>query len=126
MRILITGGKGNIGGRLAARLVERGEEVTLFDIRDHANENLPAARECRTVIGDISDQDNFFEAFSPEGFDSIFHLAAILSADAEEDTRRAWDVNMEGTRNVLEAAVKFGIGRVVFTSTVASFGADLP
>ena len=74
MRILITGGKGNIGGRLAARLVERGEEVTLFDIRDHANENLPAARECRTVIGDISDQDNFFEAFSPEGFDSIFHL----------------------------------------------------
>lgn len=126
MRILITGGKGNLGGRLAARLAERGDEVTLFDVRDDAKEDLLGARQCRTVIGDISDRDGFFEAVSAEGFDSIFHLAAILSADAEEDAIRAWNVNMEGTRNVLEAAVKFGIGRVVFTSTVASFGANLP
>lgn len=125
MRILITGGKGNLGGRLAARLAERGDEVTLFDIHDEAKEELWGAADCRTVIGDISDRDGFFEAVSSEGFDSIFHLAAILSADAEEDVIRAWNVNMEGTRNVLEAAVKWEIGRVVFTSTVASFGANL-
>ena len=125
MRILITGGKGNLGGRLAARLAERGDEVTLFDIHDEAKEELWGAADCRTVIGDISDRDGFFDAVSSEGFDSIFHLAAILSADAEEDVIRAWNVNMEGTRNVLEAAVKWEIGRVVFTSTVASFGANL-
>ncbi len=126
MRILITGGKGNLGGRLAARLAERGGGVTLFDVHDQATEELPAAVDCRTVIGDISQRDSFFEAVGREEFDSVFHLAAILSADAEGDALRAWNVNMEGTRNVLDAAVKFGIGRVVFTSTVASFGAHLP
>lgn len=126
MRILITGGKGNLGGRLAARLVERGDEVMLFDVHDQAKEELPAAADCRTVIGDISRRDSLFEAVGGEEFDSVFHLAAILSADAEEDALHAWSVNMEGTRNVLDAAVKFGIGRVVFTSTVASFGSNLP
>jgi len=126
VRILITGGKGNLGGRLAARLVERGDEVMLFDVHDQAKEELPAAADCRTVIGDISRRDSLFEAVGGEEFDSVFHLAAILSADAEEDALHAWSVNMEGTRNVLDAAVKFGIGRVVFTSTVASFGSNLP
>ena len=125
MRILITGGKGNLGGRLAARLVDRGDEVTLFDVHDAPKEDLPGARECRTVIGDISDRESFFGTLGGERFDSIFHLAAILSADAEEDALRAWKVNMEGTRNVLDAAVRFGVNRVVFTSTVASFGAGL-
>jgi nucleoside-diphosphate-sugar epimerase len=126
VRIIITGGKGNLGGRLAARLVERGDEVMLFDVHDQAKEELPAAADCRTVIGDISRRDSLFEAVGGEEFDSVFHLAAILSADAEEDALHAWSVNMEGTRNVLDAAVKFGIGRVVFTSTVASFGSNLP
>jgi nucleoside-diphosphate-sugar epimerase len=98
----------------------------LFDVHDQAKEELPAAADCRTVIGDISRRDSLFEAVGGEEFDSVFHLAAILSADAEEDALHAWSVNMEGTRNVLDAAVKFGIGRVVFTSTVASFGSNLP
>jgi threonine 3-dehydrogenase len=126
MRILITGGKGNLGGRLAARLMARGDAVTLFDITESAKEDFPELRECRTALGDISDRESFFGAFEGDGFDSIIHLAALLSAEAETDLARAWQVNMDGTRNVLEAAVKFDVGRVVFTSTVASFGTGLP
>ena len=126
MRILITGGKGNLGGRLAAAFVQRGDAVTLFDITASAKEHLPELDRCRTVIGDISSRDSLFGAFAGETFDSIVHLAALLSAEAEADLGRSWNVNMEGTRNVLEAALNFGVGRVVFTSTVASFGTGLP
>ena len=126
MRILITGGKGNLGGRLAKALMARGDAVTLFDITNSAKEDFPELRECRTVVGDISDPESFLGALAGERFDSIVHLAALLSAEAETDLARAWRVNMDGTRNVLEAAVKFEVGRVVFTSTVASFGTGLP
>jgi threonine 3-dehydrogenase len=126
MRVLITGGKGNLGGRLAALLLARGDNVTLLDIHSHSKEDLPGLSACPTIIGDISNQSDVDHVFRKGGFDSVFHLAAILSAEAEGDVGHAWNVNMEGTRNVLEAAVRFRVKRVIFTSTVASFGAGVP
>jgi len=77
-------------------------------------------------IGSVQDAAAVDEVVTEFRPDVIFHLAAILSGLAETDSELAWRVNVDGTRNVLEAARRFGIGRVVFTSTVATYGAGLP
>lgn len=125
MNILVTGGAGNLGSRLAVPLVQRGDTVTLFDV--HAKPAEPSAEvgQCRMAVGDLAVRAGLFRLLEEGRFDSIFHLAALLSGDAEQDPERAWAVNMDGTRNVLEGARLFGVKRVVFTSTVASFGGGL-
>ena len=126
MRILITGGTGNLASRLLVPLVRRGDELTLLDVHESPDTSIPELSQCRTVIGDLSVKDDFFKLVGESSFDSIFHMAALLSGDAEKDSDRAWKVNMEGTRNVLEAARIFNVGKILFTSTVASFGAGVP
>jgi threonine 3-dehydrogenase len=123
---LITGGTGNLASRLLVPLVRRGDDITLLDVQESPDTTIPEIKECRTVIGDLSAKDEFLELVRESRIDSIFHMAAILSGDAEDDSERAWKVNMEGTRNVLEAARLFDVGKVVFTSTVATFGDGLP
>ncbi len=115
-----------MASRLLVPLVQRGDNVTLLDVRESPETTIPEIKQCQTVIGDLSAKDDFFELVKDSEIDSIFHMAAILSGDAEQDAERAWRVNMEGTRNVLEAARLFDVEKVVFTSTVATFGAGLP
>ena len=126
MRILITGGTGNLGSRLLAPLVQRGDEVTLFDLRETPAETLPEFKKCRVITGDLARSEDVLPLIEELRIESIFHLGAMLSGDAEDDPDRAWNVNMGGTRNVLEAARLFGVKRVLFASTVATFGAGLP
>ncbi|MBQ34798.1 MAG: epimerase [Gemmatimonadaceae bacterium] len=122
MKILITGGNGSLGSRLAAPLVRRGDEVTLLDRSTGPRVRTPEFERCRVAVADIADADRVSEIVGEGGFDSIFHLAALMSSDAEENPEVAWQVNMIGTRNVLEAAHRHDVGRVLFTSTVASYG----
>lgn len=125
MRALIAGGSGSIGSRLAAALIARGDEVLSFDV---SAKPAVASREFELVgkrIGKVQDADDVDSAVSAFKPDVIFHLAAILSGLAETDSELAWRVNVDGTRNVLEAARKHGVSRVVFTSTVATYGAGL-
>ncbi|MBM4438417.1 MAG: NAD-dependent epimerase/dehydratase family protein [Actinobacteria bacterium] len=128
MRALITGGTGNIGSRLAAALVARGDEVVALDIRADPSVPSPDFVRVRVWTGGVDDAalvDRVVGELRPE---AIFHLGAILSAQAEERPDLAWRVNLEGTRNVLEAARRHHVGRVVFTSTIATYGSgvDLP
>ncbi len=122
MKILITGGNGSMGSRLAAPLVRRGDEVTLLDRAAEPRARTPEFERCRVAVADIADIEQLSRIVSGGEFDSIFHLAALMSSDAEANPDAAWQVNMVGTHNVLEAARKHGAGRVVFTSTVASYG----
>jgi threonine 3-dehydrogenase len=126
MNVLVTGGMGNLGSRLAARLTERGDRVTVLDLRPEPLEDSPAFRLCHRLTGDIADPAILQPAFEQGRFDSVFHLAALLSADSERDAKRAWRVNLEGTRQVLHAAVQHGVSRLVFSSSTASFGPGLP
>ncbi|MDE2991993.1 MAG: NAD-dependent epimerase/dehydratase family protein [Chloroflexota bacterium] len=126
MRALIFGGAGSIGSRLSAALVSRGDEVLSLDVSAEPVVPSDAFGQVDARIGSVQDAavvDEVVAEFRP---DVIFHLAAILSGLAETDSELAWRVNVDGTRNVLEAARRFGIGRVVFTSTVATYGAGLP
>lgn len=126
MRALIFGGAGSIGSRLSAALINRGDEVLSLDVSDEPVVPSDAFAQVDARIGSVQDAEAVDEVVAEFRPDTIFHLAAILSGLAETDSDLAWRVNVDGTRNVLEAARRFGIGRVVFTSTVATYGAGLP
>jgi nucleoside-diphosphate-sugar epimerase len=127
MRIVITGGCGFLGRRVALRLLEREEvsELVLFDNAAPAL-SLPEDRRLRVVSGDIADREIVSGVISA-GTHSVFHLAAIVSGQAEADTDLGYRVNLDGTRVVLEACRALGTcPRAVFASSLAVYGGALP
>lgn len=137
MKVVITGGAGFIGRKLAHRLLQReqltarsGEEETiekviLFDVVEPpAGEFSDSRIEART--GDVTDPALMRQLIDAET-DSVFHLAAVVSAGAEADFDLGYHVNLDGTRAVLEACRKLEHKpRVVFASSLAAYGGDLP
>ncbi|MBI2193208.1 MAG: NAD-dependent epimerase/dehydratase family protein [Planctomycetes bacterium] len=126
MNVLITGGCGNLGSRLVVPLVRRGDRVALFDVQRRPHARSPEFDQARFIGGDLANAGDVLEAVRSHAPDTVFHLGAILSAAAEEHPGLAWRVNMDGTRHVLEAAWQLGVRRVVFSSTVATYGPGLP
>jgi D-erythronate 2-dehydrogenase len=132
MKVLIIGGAGMIGRKLAERLVRDGalagkaiSKLTLYDVVpaatpadakipvDIATGDLPGAGEADKLIADRPD--------------IVFHLAAIVSGEAEQDFDKGYRINMDGTRGLLEAVRKAGHKpRLVFASSIAVFGAPFP
>jgi nucleoside-diphosphate-sugar epimerase len=132
MKVLIIGGAGMIGRKLAERLANDGalggkaiSKLTLYDVVPGATPagaklsvgiatgDLPAAGEADKLLADRPDV--------------IFHLAAIVSGEAEQDFDKGYRINMDGTRSLLEAIRKAGRKpRLVFASSIAVFGAPFP
>ena len=133
MKALILGGAGMVGRNLALRLVADGalggqpvEHLTLFDVVPaDVPGNDRVTVEART--GDISDPDTV-AALVAERPDVIFHLAAIVSGEAEADFDKGYRINLDGTRYLFEAIRAIGDyhPRVVYTSSIAVFGAPFP
>ena len=135
MQVLITGGAGLLGARLAKQLLERGTlanaegvqtpitRITLLDVVPAQGFTDPRIA---VVTGDIADAATIESVLTPE-VQSVFHLAAIVSGHAEADFDLGMRINFDATRLILERARKNGnCPRVVFTSSVAVFGGDLP
>ncbi len=109
---LVTGGSGFLGRALVRSLA--GIDVTVLD--------LAPTEGVRFIAGDLGSAPAVFEAVAASKPDIIYHCGAILSAFAEADVRGAVRANAEGTFNVLEAARVLGVPKVVFTSTIATYG----
>jgi nucleoside-diphosphate-sugar epimerase len=127
VRVVITGGCGFLGRRVALRLLERLEvdELVLFDNAPSALP-LPEDRRLRLVTGDIADRETVRGVVAP-GTNSVFHLAAVVSGEAEADTDLGYRVNLDGARAVLEACRALGTcPRLVFASSLAVYGGALP
>jgi len=131
MKILITGGGGFLGFRLAKTLLARGKlggkpiaSITLLD-----GAFAPAAAQeprLKTLSGDISDAKAIARACAPDT-DAVFHLAAVVSGAAEADFDLGMRVNLKGMELLLEQMRKCAKPpRLVYTSSVAAFGGDLP
>jgi nucleoside-diphosphate-sugar epimerase len=127
VRVVITGGCGFLGRRVALRLLERREvdELVLFDNAPSALP-LPEDRRLKLVTGDIADRETVRGVVAP-GTNSVFHLAAVVSGEAEADTDLGYRVNLDGARAVLEACRALGTcPRLVFASSLAVYGGALP
>ena len=134
MHILITGAAGMIGGKLTERLViDRAlggqpiEKLTLIDIVAPAR---PAgfSDHVKTRAADLATPGIAKKAIS-ERPDVIFHLAGVVSGEAETDFEKGYRVNLDGTRALIEAIRAVGDGykpKIVFTSSIAVFGAPFP
>lgn len=118
MKFLITGSTGFIGGALAKHLAGAGHELHLL-VRSAARAASLGIPRARVFEGDITDAASVQKAM--QGCSHVFHLAAFAKPVAK-DPGTFQEINVTGTRNVLEAAVKEGVKRVVFTSSAGTFG----
>lgn len=119
---LVTGGNGFIGSHLIDQLLERGYDVVCFDARRGRNlEGAVAHDRFRFVEGDVRDSDALGTVIDGS-VDVIFHLAAVVGvSNYISDPLSVLDVNVIGTRNVLEHASRLGT-RTILTSTSEVFG----
>lgn len=120
MRIFLTGGTGFIGGRVAALLRERGDEVVAM-ARSRSRATALEGLGCTIVEGDLADRIIIDRAI--DGCDSVFHLAARFEVGVPKDQWPAMqDVNVGGTRRVMDSAIAAGTSRIIYASTIGVFG----
>jgi len=125
-RILITGACGQIGSELTSVLRKRygAENVIASDIKE---EPLKDTEESGIYeILDVRDRKTLKEVVDKYSIDTLFHMAAILSANGEKNPWLAWDVNVNGLYNVLEIAREKNMKRVFVPSSIAAFGPETP
>jgi nucleoside-diphosphate-sugar epimerase len=132
MKVLIIGGAGMVGRKLAERLAKdgtlAGKPVAKHTLHDVVPGAAPAAARMPVAVatGDLPSPGEA-DRLLAERPDVIFHLAAIVSGEAEQDFDKGYRINMDGTRVLLEAVRKAGHRpRLVFTSSIAVFGAPFP
>ncbi|HET7255195.1 MAG TPA: SDR family oxidoreductase, partial [Xanthobacteraceae bacterium] len=134
MHILITGAAGMIGRKLTGRLAKDGElhgrridKLTLLDVVPPTPASNFAGRSAM-IAADLSTAGEAARAVEGRP-DIIFHLAGVVSGEAELDFDKGYRVNLDGTRALLEAIRATGDGyrpRLVYTSSIAVFGAPFP
>src|SRR5665647_1813791 len=134
MHIVITGAAGMIGRKLTARLVKDGglngspiDKLTLTDVVA-AEKPEGFTGKVDIVTGDLAAPDAAAKLIA-ERPEVIFHLAGVVSGEAEIDFEKGYHVNLDGTRALLEAIRAAGSGyqpKLVFTSSIAVFGAPFP
>lgn len=126
-KLVVVGGAGLIGSHTVDRLLrEDVREVLIYDnflrgSRENLNEALKDPRvKIYDVGGDVMQTDILQSAF--EGADGVFHLAALWLLQCHEYPRSAFDVNVRGTFNVMEACISKGIKRLVYSSSASVYG----
>jgi nucleoside-diphosphate-sugar epimerase len=114
MKALVTGGTGFTGSRLVKKLIDESYDVRVL-ARKSSNTAELVKWGVEIITGDITDRENVFKAAI--GMDQIFHIAAAYR-QANLPARAYWDVNFNGTKNILDAVLEYGISRIVHCSTI--------
>lgn len=120
MKILVTGGAGFIGQHVVRMLVARGDEVRVSLAPGESEAGLDGI-DCERVTADVRDLPAVLDAAT--GRDAVIHMAAIYSLWMR-DWRPMYQVNVQGTRNVLNACRRKDVGKVVYTSSIAAVGVE--
>jgi nucleoside-diphosphate-sugar epimerase len=132
MQVLITGAAGMVGRKLAAQLQKSGKlagrKITALGLHDIVPADMFSMEDAHVAIhvGDLSDAGAVEKLIEPKP-DIIFHLAGVVSGEAEANFDLGYRVNLDGTRALFDAIRLANYGpRVVFTSSIAVFGAPFP
>lgn len=121
-KILVTGAAGQIGSELVADLKARYGEGSVV-ATDKAVTRAQAAAGILEPL-DVMHLSSVERAVRTHHIDTVYHLAAILSASGETDPNLAWDVNMGGLKNILDVSARYSVGRVFWPSSIGVFGPD--
>lgn len=122
MRVLLTGGAGYIGSHTAVALLEAGYDVVIADSLEtgHKKAVPPGAA---LFIGDIRDGNFLDTVFSGGAIDAVVHFAAYsLVPESMSDPLKYYDNNVGGTQSLLSAMKKYGVAKIVFSSTASVYG----
>ncbi len=123
-KILITGAAGQIGSELTVSLRNTyGNENVIAAVHNRSNKKVSIAEPLYRI--DIRDQKSLDEIVKTHKVDTVFHLAALLSAKAEENPQLSWEVNVNGVINVLEVARKYNCA-IFIPSSIGAFGPSTP
>ena len=126
MATLVTGGTGFIGAEVVRTLLDRGTtELVVFDLNPSTQRLDEVAERVTVVRGDLGNFSHVLDVVRQAQPATIYHLGGMLSAPSEADPTAALRANVLGTSHVLEAARLFGVPLVLFSSTVATYGADI-
>ncbi|MFC1992753.1 NAD-dependent epimerase/dehydratase family protein [Chloroflexota bacterium] len=118
---MITGGFGFIGRHLARMLLEKGDNVTIFDVVPGTPFLEDVMDKLTVKIGNLEDLVQVASTVQENKIDNIYHLGAILPPASEQNPSRTFATNVTGTFNVLEAARMFKVKNVLFTSTMVTY-----
>lgn len=126
MNVLITGGTGFIGSRLALRCLQRGDAVRVYGRlntpAETENAGMVRDRGAEVVLGSMTEKERI--AGAVEGVDVVFHLAAAQH-EANVPDQVFWDVNVSGTKTILAASAAASVKRFVHGSTIGVYGSAL-
>ncbi len=125
-KIMVTGSVGQIGSELTMALRKKygNDNVLASDLRTETN---PALRDSGPFeFIDVTKKEMIKEVVKKYNIDTIYHLSAVLSAVGEKNPALCWDVNMNGTYNILEVALEHEMTRIFIPSSLAVFGPETP
>lgn len=122
-KILITGALGQIGSELIPKLQEKygTDNVIATDYKRTPETNIGIFEDV-----DVRDKEALRNVVQKYNINIIYHMAGILSATGEKNPELAWDVNINGLKNILDLAVEFKIERIFWPSSIAAFGPTTP
>jgi nucleoside-diphosphate-sugar epimerase len=119
MKVLVTGGTGFTGTALVRRLLSDGHSVVVLDYKEGIAATELKRRGAQIMLGSVTDRDLVTRAV--QGVDVVHHLAAAFR-ELNVPERHYYDVNVEGTRNVLAEAARAGVQKVIYCSTCGVHG----
>lgn len=115
--VLVSGANGHLGNNLVRLLIKKGFKVRA-SVRNLKNKDGFKDLECEVVQADITDKTSFIRAL--EGVDTFYAVGAAFKLWAKDPKKEIYDVNMQGTRNTIEAAAEAGVKRIVYVSSIAA------
>lgn len=121
MILLVTGANGFLGSHLIESLIKAGHTVNAL-VRSGSSASWLQSENCHQFVGDITKIETILPAF--KNVDFVYHCAGLMS-EYRSDTKRLFEVNESGTRNVLDACLLNKINRLVHVSSTVTFGAEL-
>ena len=122
MKILVTGGAGYIGSHMVRFLLDKGQDVLVFDnLTSGHRGSLPA--DCHLVLGDLFDSALLEKVLKEEKISSVMHFAGFISMEESvKDPHKYFRNNVFGTLSLLESMIKAGVNKIIFSSSAGVYG----